>query len=83
METTMINQIVPLLKAKNIPFEVGNDSIGIRTGKYVWHWFDQSITGQVLFFNHSYSQNTGSSKSGFRRGMRVKMAISKKIGFEI
>lgn len=52
--------------------------IGIKTGRFVWHWFETSF----LLFQHSYSQNTGSTKKGTRHGWKIKDAITKKTGFD-
>lgn len=76
-----MENIINAAKEKNVQIEISGQKIGFKTGKHVWHWFD-NLDGYLLF-NHSYSQNTGSSKSGAIRGFRVKMAISKKLGIKI
>lgn len=48
--------------------------IGINKGKHVWHWFNVWPDGEVSF-DHSYSQNTGSTKKGTMHAISVKEGL--------
>jgi len=50
--------------------------IGVKfPGQHVWHWFDVDQIDESVWFNHSYSQNTGTTKRGLRHGMKIKEAL--------
>jgi hypothetical protein len=53
-----------------------NGMIGIQMGKSVYHWFTRSAGGN-LYFVHSYSQNTGKIKRGYRHQLKVHISIFK------
>ena len=42
-------------------------------GHYVYHWFVQ--LGEDVYFDHSYSMNTGKTKKGLRHRMRVNTSL--------
>jgi hypothetical protein len=46
--------------------------------KFVYHWFRTSHNEDYMFFNHSYSQNTGKSKKSIRQGIKVINSLEKK-----
>ena len=45
-------------------------------GKFVWHWFRhwKTLQGEFLTFDHSYSQDTGRTDWGIRRGYQTEKA---------
>jgi hypothetical protein len=53
-----------------------NGMIGIQMGKSVYHWF-KCYAGENLYFDHSYSQNTGKIKRGNRHQLNVHISIFK------
>lgn len=75
--------VIEALQKKNIRYD--NDSptmLGIYLGKHCWHWFEKLTDGNI-YFNHTYSQNTGRTKRGTMHRINIKRRISKKIGIEL
>lgn len=72
-------------RLRNLGFRVelskdglGHAFVGVAfPKKSVYHWF--KLWNGWLFFDHSYSQNTGESKSGVMHGLRVKQSVLKAI----
>lgn len=68
-------QLLEAAKLKNFKTEshvnrFGNELIGINKNKHCWHWFEILETGYALF-SHTYSMNTGKSKSGTLHALNV------------
>ena len=65
---------------KNYKVEFSNngfiDIIGIYKGKNCWHWFQIFDNGDV-FFDHTYSQNTGK----VMKGISHRIQVQKSLGF--
>ena len=77
-----INQILEAAKANNVKTEETNGYIGLSYTAGVWHWFyiiRSKVSPDYISFDHTYSQNTGSIKKGFRRGLRVIERLEKKL----
>ena len=49
--------------------------IGINKGKGVWHWWNSHGLGEEVFFDHSYSQNTGRTCRSALRGIRLEASL--------
>ncbi len=77
--TSKLYHLIQSAKVIGVPFTKYDNVIGVRTGKFVYHWFD-IISEDCLIFNHSYSQNTGSTKKGRRQRDVVLNSIAKKLG---
>jgi len=61
------NEILPAFGHNNVTHEYSDMVVGFNSGKHVWHWFTLLSDGTMIF-NHSYSQNTGRTKKGYRQG---------------
>lgn len=79
MEAFKIPELIA--EAKRRKYEVTEDSdeygqklYGFRKEKKsVWHWFLKMDS--CLYFDHSYSMNTGKTHKGTMHGLRIKDSI--------
>lgn len=60
------------------------DFVGVRFPRqHVYHWFTAAICiaytdptdDDTMFFDHSYSMNTGKAKRGLRQMLRIKTSL--------
>lgn len=80
---TTLDILKVMLSAKGIQWKMLNDMLGIRyEGHWVWHWFTH-VGGELMLFSHSYSQNTGATKKGFTRAMKVYDRVLKLTGIDV
>jgi hypothetical protein len=77
-----LDEVFKALTEKNIRFENHGTTIGINFTKHIWDWFDLTTLGD-LEFNHTYNQNTGSTKKGVMHGIRKKIQFEKKCGIKL
>ncbi len=67
-------QLIQNATAKGFKVNTENENlIGVNKGKFVWHWFDV-LCGEV-YFNHSYSQNTGATKKSTMHRINVQDSL--------
>lgn len=57
-------------KIEFIVDQFDNELIGINKGKSCYHWF-KVYSNDNVFFDHTYSCNTGNIKRGFDHGFKV------------
>lgn len=77
-----IAQIIEKLSAKGLKTEASGNLFGFTYGKHVWHWFELKSDG-FIYFNHSYSQNTGSTTKGLKKGFALEFKLEEMIGSEL
>jgi hypothetical protein len=77
-----LERFASALSGAGINYEIQGNMIGFasRTGN-VWHWFREEF--EMIFFDHSYSRNTGSIKRGAMRGINIKLALERSHGIMI
>lgn len=51
----------------------GDVLVGIGKGKGCYHWF--TMYGEQMYFNHTYSCNTGSIKKGISHAVKVQESL--------
>lgn len=71
-------QLIDAAKEKGAEITISIDEytskerIGIRLkNKYVYYWFERYAWDTHVFFNHSYSQNTGRTSKSYRSGWKI------------
>jgi hypothetical protein len=74
-------QLINNATAKNFKLqfsqdEFGNELVGINKNKSCYHWFKVYFGGNV-FFDHTYSCNTGNVKRGFNHGFKITESLEK------
>jgi hypothetical protein len=52
---------------------LGTELIGIGKGKGCYHWF--KVYGEDVYFDHTYSCNTGSIKRGLSHAVKVQDSL--------
>jgi hypothetical protein len=52
---------------------LGTELIGIGKGKGCYHWF--KVYGEDVYFDHTYSCNTGSVKRGLSHAVKVQDSL--------
>jgi hypothetical protein len=59
--------------------------LGIKNGKFVWHWFTEFNHDNTtrISFDHSYSQNTGKTLKGTSQSIYIKEALGKKLNLDL
>jgi hypothetical protein len=75
-------QLIKIANEKNFRVLFSSDKfnnplIGIDKGKHSVHWFE--IFQNDIYFNHTYSMNTGGVKKGIRHGLNVLYSFAKNI----
>ncbi len=67
-------QLIDNATSKNFKVEFsedrfGNILIGVNKNNNCYHWFE--IFGGDIYFNHTYSMNTGKTNKGTLHGLRI------------
>lgn len=52
----------------------GNEIIGINKNNNCYHWFE--VINENIYFNHTYSMNTGKIKKGIMHGLNILNSIN-------
>lgn len=86
-----LQEITERLSAKNKSFEIQKSElfedrvmIGVRLGKTQWDWYDVYVIDGLtsLFFNHTYSCNTGKVIKSLSHRMNRKSALANVLGVD-
>lgn len=77
-KVSIATQIANALQAKQVEITMDADWFAYSL-KGVWHWFEIWEDGS-LFFNHSYSQNTGASYKSIGHKMRIYNTVQRLTG---
>lgn len=72
-------QLIANAQAKGFKVEfskdfLGSEMIGINKGKSCYHWF-KSFDDACVFFDHTYSCNTGNINRGISHAIKVQDSL--------
>lgn len=72
-------QLIANAEAKGFKIEItedllGTQMIGINKGKSCYHWF-KCYDENSIFFDHTYSCNTGNVKKGITHAIKVQDSL--------